>query len=752
MNLESATPSDNQLELPTAAPRPPEIRASHLEKLAIVYARQSTGFQVREHTGSTAAQVELTDLPRQWGWPESRILLIDDDLGLSGTSAHNRPGFQKMLDRMDRGEVGLIVVRDHSRLSRDPHDAATFVKKLIDHSILLHAGGQLLDGATEDLAQLFGLHLQSLLAWFENQSRTHTMRLARRAKARQGHAVTLPPIGYVKSGPGKWIKDPDPRIQEAIRRIFHLYRETGSIGNVFRFMRAHKLLFPRRRHGEVLWQTPSRSQIANVLSNPNYAGDYVFQRTKWVKVAGNRRPRLVKRPQSEWIPFPAHHEAYVSQQDWQAIQAALASRRPTVRPPIGRGPALLQGLLWCGTCERSLHTRYSVRAGGTSYICLQKDRQEVTHIHLGFGSKLVDAAIVRRVLNALRPLELQAALEAIEDSRAEQTAIAKVQRHHLQQAQDDVDELRRRYRFVDPSNARVKADLEARLETALARLDVLKHEIAEAGAVAPPVLRAEDAQDLVALGEHIETLWGAPTTTNQDRKRILRLAISRVVVLEMTAEAIELEIVWAAGLRERSRILRLAGADALVRAMRETGRTASQIATELNARGVTSLHGTPMSETSVYAKLARLGIKAHPTRREVLVKIRSLLIDGIPRREILEIMNRDLPPHARRWIPSRLEAAILALGTGVAGVPPLPRNLPEAPDWEVPKLIRQRRDAGHTFASIAQELNASGFRPRHAAKFSATQVAKLLGSRKAQAQTMGDKHEGPPNMNTGAAQ
>lgn len=285
--------------------------------------------------------------------------------------------------------------------------------------------------------------------------------------------------------------------------------------------------------------------------------------------------------------------------------------------------------------------------------------------------------------------------------------------------------------------------MEAALETALARLDVLKHENAEAGAMAPPSLRAEDARDLVAVGEDIETLWGAPTTTNQDRKRILRLAISRVTVLDMTDEAIELEIVWAAGLRERCRVLRLAGADALARAMREAGQTAAHIAAELNALGVTSLHGTPMSETSVLAKLERLGNKSRPMRREVLAKIRSLLIDGSPRREVLDILNRDLPLHLKRWTPSRLLVAIAALRRGVPGVPRLPWNLSEAPDWgEVRKRIRQRRDVGHTFVSIAQELNASGIRPRRAARFSATQVAKLLRSRDGQAQTMSDKHKG----------
>jgi hypothetical protein len=151
-----------------------------------------------------------------------------------------------------------------------------------------------------------------------------------------------------------------------------------------------------------------------------------------------------------------------------------------------------------------------------------------------------------------------------------------------------------------------------------------------------------------------------------------------------------------------------------------------------------------MSETNILAKLERLGNKLQPTSREVLVKIRSLLIDGMPRRDILDIVNRDLPLHARRWTSSRLVAAISALGAGVPGVPPLPRNLPEAPNWdEVLKLIRQRRDAGHTFASIAQELNSSGLHPRRAARFSSTQVAKLLRSRNGQAQTMGERHEGP---------
>jgi hypothetical protein len=91
---------------------PSQIRAVHLAKLAIVYVRQSSPDQVREHTGSTAAQRALADLPRSWGWPESRILLIDEDLGLSGTSSSQRAGFLHVLDLIDRGEVGIVLVRE----------------------------------------------------------------------------------------------------------------------------------------------------------------------------------------------------------------------------------------------------------------------------------------------------------------------------------------------------------------------------------------------------------------------------------------------------------------------------------------------------------------------------------------------------------------------------------------------------------------------------------------------------------------
>src|SRR5262245_5573622 len=91
--------------------RPRQIRTSHLERVAVVYVRQSSAEQVREHGGSTAAQLDQADFARRWGWPESRIHINDRDLGLSGTSISNRRGFLELLAMIGRGEVGMVLVQ-----------------------------------------------------------------------------------------------------------------------------------------------------------------------------------------------------------------------------------------------------------------------------------------------------------------------------------------------------------------------------------------------------------------------------------------------------------------------------------------------------------------------------------------------------------------------------------------------------------------------------------------------------------------
>ena len=134
--------------------RPRKIRSGHLERLAIVYVRQSSMEQATAKSAET--QRCLADVAQKWGWPESRILVIEEDQGLSGTSSENRPGFRRMLGHLQRGEVGVVFVRDVTRLSRDPVDGKRFLRAAMRARILLYVNDRLQNIAME-FAALSGL-------------------------------------------------------------------------------------------------------------------------------------------------------------------------------------------------------------------------------------------------------------------------------------------------------------------------------------------------------------------------------------------------------------------------------------------------------------------------------------------------------------------------------------------------------------------------------------------------------------------
>lgn len=99
-----------------------KIRAEHLEKLAIVYVRQSSPQQVLENRESTARQYALADYAQTLGWPAERVLIIDEDQGQSGASAEQRQGFQRLLSEVTMDHVGLVLGLEMSRLARNSKD------------------------------------------------------------------------------------------------------------------------------------------------------------------------------------------------------------------------------------------------------------------------------------------------------------------------------------------------------------------------------------------------------------------------------------------------------------------------------------------------------------------------------------------------------------------------------------------------------------------------------------------------------
>ena len=706
-------------------PRPHLITDRHLRRQAVVYVRQSSPGQVRDHEGSTGAQRDLVELPRRWGWPEHNISIIESDLGVSATNPTvRRDGFQELLTLVSEGKVGLVVIRDVSRLARRMIDAVRFLESASRTGTLIEANGKLYDPSREDDQDLFILMLEGLLAWRDASQRSRTMMSARVAKARRGAAVSPPPIGYVAATDGKWIKDPDERVREAVGRLFDLYPKLGSLGKVVKHLRNEGLPFPRRRGATVTWGPIDLARLHSILKNPGYTGDYVFRRYN-SRPTSDENARI--RPRSEWIVVEDHHEPYVAAETWQRIQQLLASRDPAMGTISGKGGALLQGLLRCASCNRPFHTKYWGRSGvarAASYRCVRKDGWgEVTH-KIVIPARLVDQAVVRRVLAAIQPLDIETATATVRHALADEVGLQRTRRQQLQEAEDAVDRLRQAYYQADPTNRRVKLDFEEQLGRALVLKDDLEARFA-APTTTPPVLSASDAVELVELTSEVEALWAAETTTVEDRKAILRAVLEHIVIRAVSTEHVELEIVWATGEREGLTILKAKGVQIAAKERHAAGHSIDAIAEEFRATGVKTALGAPISRTLLAAKLRYAGTPITAARLEALKLIRDAVLDNVRRRDLRARLEARFP-NLGPWTAQRLADAICELRDGVRGIEPLPMILPaEAEKQQVLAAIDADVQAGHGWRAIAKRLNASGLKPPRGEKFTGTQVRLL---------------------------
>jgi DNA invertase Pin-like site-specific DNA recombinase len=119
-----------------------KITSEHLERSAVIYVRQSTLAQVRDHTESTARQYALTEEAARLGWPTPQIQVIDCDLGVSGRAGSGRLGFKDLVGRVCLGEVGAIFGLEVSRLARSSADLSRLLELCsLTNTLIVDADG-----------------------------------------------------------------------------------------------------------------------------------------------------------------------------------------------------------------------------------------------------------------------------------------------------------------------------------------------------------------------------------------------------------------------------------------------------------------------------------------------------------------------------------------------------------------------------------------------------------------------------------
>jgi len=517
-----------------------KIRPEHLSRIAIVYIRQSTLNQVRFNRESTERQYALVEKAVSLGWTEEQIQVIDEDLGISGSGRSQRQGFQTLVTRVSFGEVGAIFGLEVSRLAR----SSAALSKLLELCGLFDTIVADDDGIYDlgDFNDRLILGIKGTMSEAELFIMRSRMLGGKRNKAQKGELRFPLPVGYIYDADSQIVFDPDERVQTAVRSLFASFKAGGSAYYVVRYFAENGLQFPKRAYGgawagKLVWGSLTHGRVLGILYNPSYAGMYVYGRYqdfKSVTPDGIFIHHIKRMPQDKWsVCIPDHHPSYITQEIYEAnIRQLHANQTNAETSGAAReGIALLQGLVICGKCGRRMSVRYTGNGGIVpQYECGGRWEKGNTAYCNSVRAKEVDDAVVKRLLEAMQPSNIELAIQVMDKLLERDDSADKGWKLALENAEYEAARAEYQYQLVEPENRLVARSLETRWNEKLSALEKLRSEYEEHKVKRAWIPTANDKDEILALVNNLPSIWNNPNTTAKDRKRILRTLVEDVTI------------------------------------------------------------------------------------------------------------------------------------------------------------------------------------------------------------------------------
>ena len=512
----ASEPHPRRVLQPAIVQRSSKILDLHLDRLAIVYVRQSDPQQVLNHRESRERQYALADHAVALGWPRDRVLVIDDDQGQSGRTADQRGGFHRLLAEVTMEHVGLILGIEMSRIARNNKDWHNLLEMCAIFGTILADEDGVYD--PQDTNDRLLLGLKGTISEFELVTMRNRLERGRLHKAQRGELFHRVPTGYVKLSTERVELDPDEQVREVIRLIFDKYDETRHrLGRLpLPGPQQHPSSGSARSTGPTAgtwsggarsWRPSSRSCDTRSTPGPTP--------TAAGRTSASGRPTGERTGAGNWVPMeqwkvlkrdrlPAYitWERYLANQEspaaapfrsraargapataprcspawWSAATAAVASRRLIGR---GTGPITVAS----GTSTRGRNRPVSASRPPS-----------------------VDDLVAQQVLRALEPAALELSCRALEDVQRDRARLDKHWKQRLERARYEAEDAERRYRAVDPENRLVARTLEQRWEEALRAERQVRDDYDRFLREQPPQLAPEERARIAALSSDLPAL------------------------------------------------------------------------------------------------------------------------------------------------------------------------------------------------------------------------------------------------------
>ena len=536
---------------------PEKITPTHLKKKAVVYIRQSTMQQVLQNQESTRRQYALQEKAYSLGWPRESIVIIDEDLGISGSGRVARPGFLRLMSMIPAGEVGAVFGLEISRLARSSADMMKMIELCGLFDTLVIDEERIYDISNVDDRMIIGF--KSTIGEVELRIIHNRMIGGKINAAKRGDLRSVLPVGYVYDGKTPII-DPDESVRNAIQTVFDQFANTHSAYQVVKYFAENNLLFPKRAYGgawdgKIKWGSLGHSRVLGIIHNPYYAGVYTYGRYQdhknvdgqgYVKHHYSR----VKDFRQSTVCIEGHHPAYITIEQYEENLAQL-ERNTTNNETCGPakdGAALLAGIIYCSKCGRMMSPRYTGNGGiRPVYECRGKWEHGNRAVCTTIPAYMIDKAVTDRILFILNESNFDLTLDALSSINEDRKKTDKQWEIMLERARYESARAERQYHLADPENRLVVRSLESNWEEKLKELSKLEQEYKAHCSKKIPIPSSEEKQAIRDLSRKIPLIWASPNTSNADRKRIIRSIIEDVTV---TASSYVKE--YTVGIRYRS--------------------------------------------------------------------------------------------------------------------------------------------------------------------------------------------------------
>ena len=378
-------------------------------------------------------------------------------------------------------------------------------------------------------------------------------------KASKGELRLPLPAGLEYDEQGLVRLTPDEAVADAIKTVFSYFDQLASARQVMLRLLEEDRKLPRKssRDRRVRWEQPKYKAIHEILTNPVFAGAYAYGRKRTERRVENGvvRERQRRTPREEWhVCIEGHHPGYITFECYLANQERL---RANWRPPRGEGGgaaregrALLQGLIRCGRCGRRMQVGYSGKTLVPNYSCVRGNQLYGTKRCQSVGGRRIERVVLEQVFEALRPAGIEATLRAIEHANLDHGAQVRSAELELERAQIHAERARRQFDACEPENRLVARTLEREWEQRLTDVRRVERAVAEVAAKRPDPLTEQEIAWCRRAGADLGAVFHASTTSDRERKQLLRAILTEVVVTvdrESEQHLAELRVVWDGG-------------------------------------------------------------------------------------------------------------------------------------------------------------------------------------------------------------